>query len=110
MSKYRNIRTVLDGISFDSKAEAARYAELKLLERAGAISDLRTHPVFVVVDKDDHGGFIRYEADFQYRDEDKAMIVEDVKGGNATCTGLWAIKWRLAQQRFPHYAFKVVQR
>ena len=41
MSKYRNIKTEVDGIVFDSKAEARRYAELRLLEKANEISDLR---------------------------------------------------------------------
>lgn len=39
-SKYRAVRTVLDGISFHSKGEARRWAQLKLLERAGEIRDL----------------------------------------------------------------------
>src|SRR5688572_15165165 len=44
--KYRNVPTVVDGIKFASKAQAKRYAELKLLERAGAISDLRAEVPF----------------------------------------------------------------
>ena len=41
MRKYRNEKTVVAGLTFDSKAEARRYGELQLLERAGRISDLR---------------------------------------------------------------------
>ena len=41
MSKYNSRKTVLDGIKFDSVKEAKRYAELKLMERAGVISHLR---------------------------------------------------------------------
>lgn len=40
MSKMGNIQTVVDGIKFDSRREARRYAELKLLLRAGIIKDL----------------------------------------------------------------------
>ena len=29
-SKYNNVRTVVDGITFDSKKEAQRYSELRL--------------------------------------------------------------------------------
>ena len=36
-SKYGNIKTRVDGILFDSKKEAKRYLELKLLEKAGRI-------------------------------------------------------------------------
>ena len=37
MNKYHAIKTTVDGITFDSRAEARRYRELKLLERAGVI-------------------------------------------------------------------------
>ena len=40
MNKYNAQRVKVDGITFDSKKEAKRYSELKLLERCGAISDL----------------------------------------------------------------------
>ena len=40
MNKYNAKKTELDGIVFDSRKEAGRYAELKLLERAGHIEDL----------------------------------------------------------------------
>ena len=33
--KYGNTKITVDGIQFDSKREAARYQELKLLERYG---------------------------------------------------------------------------
>jgi len=35
MTKYHSTRVEIDGIKFDSKAEAERYQELKLLEQAG---------------------------------------------------------------------------
>lgn len=36
-NKYKAVKTTVDGIKFDSKAEARRYTQLKLLERAGQI-------------------------------------------------------------------------
>ena len=39
--KYHAKKTRLDGLTFDSQKEAQRYAELKLLERAGQIHSLR---------------------------------------------------------------------
>jgi Protein of unknown function (DUF1064) len=42
--KYRNVPTVVDGIRFDSKKEAARYQELRLLEQAGIIRNLIPNP------------------------------------------------------------------
>lgn len=40
-NKYGAIRTTLDGQSFDSKGEAARWAFLNMMCRAGQISNLR---------------------------------------------------------------------
>ena len=45
-SKYGAIRTTVDGVTFASKAEARRYAELKLLEQAGEIKGLELQPKF----------------------------------------------------------------
>ena len=84
-SKYRAVKTTIDGIKFDSKKEAKRYQELKLLERAGAIKALELQPRFILQDKFRLKGEthrkIEYIADFKYFDVDKkAWIVEDVKG------------------------------
>lgn len=43
-SKYRNVPTVVDGITFSSRKEAKRYGELKMLERAKQISCLELQP------------------------------------------------------------------
>lgn len=76
-SKYRNVKTVLDGITFDSKREAIRYALLKLEEKAGRIWGLELqvpYPLRVF------GALIAtYRADFAYW-RDETRIVEDVKG------------------------------
>ena len=74
--KYRNEPVVQDGERFDSKKEAARYAELQVLERAGAISGLRLKPKYEFV----HNG-VRIGAftpDYEYV-EDGQLIVEDTK-------------------------------
>lgn len=77
MSKYNAIKTEVDGFIFDSKAEARRYSELKLLEKVGEIKDLQLQalfPVFV------NGKLIcHYLADFTYHDKG-VYVVEDVKG------------------------------
>lgn len=84
-SKYNSIKTKVDGIKFDSKKEAERYQELKLLERAGIIKELELQPRFLLQDKFKLGGTthrkIEYVADFKYWDKEKKVyIVEDVKG------------------------------
>jgi hypothetical protein len=96
-NKYGAKPLVLDGIRFNSRAEAARYIQLKDAEKAGKIWDLKVHP---------HWRFKngkRYYADFKY-DTMRPNIVgimycpkiaEDVKGGKATMTAL--AKFKIAQ-------------
>lgn len=79
MSKYHATRTVVDGITFDSKREAARYAELKLMQRAGLISDLRRQVKYELIPKQQGERAVSYIADFVYS-EDGQTVVEDVKG------------------------------
>lgn len=86
-SKYGNKKVVMDGEHFDSLKEAARYQELKLLERTGEIRELKRQVPFVLipVQKDDKGKVIerelKYIADFTYIEKGKLVrTVEDVKG------------------------------
>ena len=44
VSKYRNRKTLVDGIQFDSQKEANRYQELILMERAGLIRSIELQP------------------------------------------------------------------
>lgn len=77
-SKYRSQRTEVDGIKFHSKKEAARYAELRMLEMAGEISRLILQPQFGLIVNGIKIG--KYIADFAYTDKEGNKIVEDVKG------------------------------
>jgi len=94
-SKYGNMPTFTDGIRFASLAEARRYGELKLLQKAGEIQDLQLQPRYkMVVD----GWLIcTYVADFSYRDG-KQKIAEDVKGME---TALFKIKRKLFHALYP---------
>lgn len=85
-SKFNNTKTTVDGITFDSKKEADRYCELKLLLRAGIIENLRLQVPYVLSEGVKlHGESrkkpdLRYVADFVYFDKEKNKeIVEDVK-------------------------------
>ena len=99
MSKYRNQKTIVDGITFDSIKEANRWAELKLLERAGKITFLQRQPSFVIVPKQVRDGKmierqVVYKADFAYKDENGEDVVEDVKSP-ATKTKVYILKRKL---------------
>lgn len=101
MSKYHNKKTVVDGIVFDSKKEANRYRELKLLEKAGEISDLRLQVKFELVPAIYEYGVcvqraVTYIADFVYR-ENGETIVEDVKGMK---TEVYKLKKKLMRWRY----------
>lgn len=48
-AKYGNRKVALDGITFDSKKEAQRYTELKLLEKAGKITGLQLQREFELI-------------------------------------------------------------
>ena len=82
--KYHAEKTELDGIVFDSKKEAQRYAELKLLERSGAIHNLQRQVRYELIPAQKKDGktverACHYIADFVYEDNGKT-VVEDVKG------------------------------
>ncbi len=81
--KYRSIKTVVDGITFDSKGEAARYCELKLMQKQGLISNLQLQVKYVLVPSVIINGRkkppVRYIADFVYEQEG-ITIIEDFKG------------------------------
>lgn len=85
--KYGAVRTVVDGISFQSKREAARYQELKLLEKAGEIHGLVLQPHYHLTAGLSGVSVGKYIADFEYcecRRGDKCarsrVVTEDAKG------------------------------
>lgn len=100
-NKYSNKKTIVDGITFDSKREAKRYSELLLLEQSGAISNLQRQVKYVLIPAQREpdtvgarGGIHKgkviekecvYYADFVYFDREKQeMVVEDTKGIKTT--------------------------
>lgn len=73
-AKYKNRKTVVDGIKFDSMAEATYYSKLKLWKLAGEVLWFCFQPVF------DCGGGVKYRADFIVVWKDGRTAVIDVKG------------------------------
>lgn len=95
-SKFRNKKTVVDGITFDSQKEARRYEELKILLRSGMISDLKLQPEFTISEgyralDGKKVSAARYIADFSYI-QDGQRVVEDVKGAK---TPVYKLKARV---------------
>ena len=111
--KYHNKKTVIDGIKFDSKIEAERYAQLKILERAGVIRDLELQPSFELIPsfRKNCKTWRRtlYKADFRYiLSEDDSYIIEDVKGSTAVITGVFRLKQKLFEYKYPDYTISIV--
>lgn len=99
-SKYRNTKTEMDGHIFDSKAEARRYSELKLLQQAGEITGFGIQPSFVLP------GSIRYRPDFIVCGKAGEIWVEDVKGMQ---TQAFKLKQRLWQEAYPWLELRVIR-
>lgn len=85
-NKYSAKATEIDGIRFASKREAQRYLELKTLERAGIIKDLKLQPQYPlqvggIQLVSDSGRRLFYRGDFLYTViSTKEEVLEDVKG------------------------------
>lgn len=97
MSKYRNIKTTVDGITFDSKKEAARYGTLKLRERAKDISELRCQVRYNI----ELNGvkLFAYVADFVYV-FNGITIIEDVKSEITRKNPVYRIKKKAMKAQF----------
>ena len=76
-SKYKAVKTSIDGITFASKREAYYYVIYKRLAEVGKIKDLQLQPKFPFI----YNGkkIFTYIADFSYVDEFGTHII-DVKG------------------------------
>ena len=111
MTECRAIKTVVDGITFDSKREANRYSELLLMEKAGIIASLRLQPEFKCMVNGKK--VCTYKADFEYLMVDDIgpqgqigyYIVEDVKGFK---TPVYRLKKKLVEACYPGTVIKEI--
>lgn len=94
--KYNARKTIVNGITFDSKKEAMHYYELLKMQDRGEITELQRQVKFVLINAQKEpdsvgpkGGVIKgktierevaYIADFTYRDVNGNLVVEDTKG------------------------------
>jgi hypothetical protein len=85
-SKYGNVKTVVDGVEYDSKREAARAGELALMQKAGEIRGFAEQVRFLLADR------VTYIADFVVLNNDGTYTVEDAKGFR---TDVYKLKRRL---------------
>lgn len=112
MNKYRNKKVTIDGIEFDSKKEGLRYKELKLLERAGLIKDLKLQTTFELQPSFKKNNktirSITYKADFDYLTKDNRHIIEDVKSKATEKDKVYRIKRKMLQYKYDNIEFKEI--
>jgi hypothetical protein len=106
--KYNARKKEVDGITFDSTAEAKAYVQLKTEQSIGAIHELEIQPEFVLQEafRDSSGKAhraIKYRADFQFIRCD-CRIVVDVKGME---TATWKIKAKMFLKRYPYLTLEI---
>lgn len=93
--KYRNKKVEVDGVLFDSKKEAGRWSELRLLERAGQLSNLSRQvrlPLRV------NGKLVcTFIPDFSYVSADGKEVIEDVKSPITRKHPVYRIKVKLLE-------------
>jgi len=110
-NKHNAKRVQVNDIWFDSRMEAKRYGELLLMEMAGVITDLATHPTFLLQEAytDSNGKRIRkmeYEADFRYKEGGKT-VVEDVKGFR---NRVFLNKWKMFRKLYPELDGRLINK
>lgn len=91
-SKYGNKKVMLEGVMFDSVAEANRWSVLRIMEKAGEITDLQRQVPFAITAP--NGELIcTYRCDAAYwHVQKKRRVIEDTKGVE---TDLFKLKKKL---------------
>lgn len=109
MSKYNARKTVVDGITFDSKKEANYYCELRMRRFAGEIKGFDLQVPFELQPSFKYQGktirAIKYIADFVIKHKDGSEEVVDVKGMR---TETYKVKKKLFQFKHPDMKFTEV--
>jgi hypothetical protein len=130
-SKYGSVKTVVDGIIFDSRREANHYQELLLLKRVGEVTDIELQPKYELlpgywkccgeVSTNTHSKHIcpycsksikktqpiTYSADFKVTYADGRIEIVDVKGMETTA---FKDKKKIFEFQNPSLTLKVVNK
>lgn len=103
-NKYHAEKTVVAGITFDSKKESQRYWELQILQKNGTISNLERQKRFLLIPKTETERAVFYVADFVYSQDGK-LICEDVKSAITKKNPAYIIKRKLFKFLYAEYKF-----
>jgi hypothetical protein len=104
--KHGNKYTHVDGILFQSRLEANRYSQLKLLQRAGTIKGFCRQPEFVLVEGNESQLAITYKSDFIVFNLDGSVTVEDTKGYESE---QWKRTYKMFKAKYPQIEISVLK-
>lgn len=104
MTKYHAQKITIDGERFDSKGEADRYCQLKLLERARVVQSVSRQPRFVLCVNGDE--ICELVGDYAYF-ENGRQVIEDFKG---VMTPVFRLKRKLFRALYPNLELRVTNR
>ncbi|MBN6889925.1 uncharacterized protein DUF1064 [Cytobacillus horneckiae] len=100
-SKYGNKKVVVDGHTFDSKAEAKYYQQLRWLQQAKQIKSFKLQPRYLLQEGFKKNGktyrAIHYKADFEVHKLDGTVEIIDIKGA---ITKEFSIKRKLFEMKY----------
>lgn len=97
-NKYNSRKTVVDGISFDSQAEADYYCQLKILLRAGKIDGFCRQARFIITEGRNGEKGTEYVTDFIVFLPDGKYRIVDVKGVK---TEVFKLKVKCLREKYP---------
>ena len=110
-NKYNNKKTVIDGITFDSKDESLYYQALKNMKANGLIKDFELQPKFILQESFVKDGkkyrAIHYIADFKVINNDGSFYIVDIKG---ILTTEFKIKLKLFNYKYPDIELRLISR
>ena len=111
MTKYNNKKTVVDGITFDSKDESLYYQALKNMKEKGLIKDFELQPKYILQEafgkNDKKYRPITYIADFRVINNDGSAYIVDIKG---MLTTEFKIKLKLFNYKYPDIELRLISR
>ena len=110
-NKYGAKKTVVDGITFDSKREAAYYGQLKMMKAGGLIQGFERQQKFPLFA---HNGLNpvarvvigKHIVDFIVVTREGGTEAHEVKGME---TAIWRLKKKIFEANYPHIKYVVIK-
>lgn len=113
-NKYKNIKSEVDGIKFDSKLEMEYYLYLKALQKDGIVTDFEIQKKFLLQEKTKYKGQaireINYIADFYVNYTDGHTEIIDIKGSKFNLDNVFKLKRKMLIYKYPDIDFRVISR